>query len=351
MKKLKIAQIAPLWFPIPPKKYGGIEKIVHLLCEGLEKKGHKVWLFGSGDSKTKAKLISITKKNLYSKGIPWEDWLWHGCSFSLATKLAKNFDILHSHLPLFGFLFQNFSKVPFLHTFHNLPPKESYQWEVLKKFKNSSVVFISKKERKNCPIKFKKEFIVYNGIDISKFKFNPKPKDFFIWIGRFSKKKGPKNAILIAKKLKIKLLLAGQIQQIHREFFEKEIKPLLDEKIKYVGELSQAKLSSFYGNAKGFIYPLEWEEPFGLCPVEAMACGTPVITFNLGAMPETVKNGKTGFVVPFQKKGKINFEGMIKAIKNIDKIKRENCRIWVEKNFTAEKMVENYEKVYYSLIK
>ncbi len=147
------------------------------------------------------------------------------------------------------------------------------------------------------------------------------------------------------------MLLAGQVQQIHKEFFEKEIKPLLSEKIKYLGELSHSEISSFYGNARAFIFPLEWEEPFGLCPVEAMACGTPVITFNLGAMPEIVKDGKTGFVIPFLKRGKINLEGMIKAVRKIDKIKREDCRKWVEENFTLKKMVENYERIYYRLIK
>lgn len=351
MRKLKIAQIAPLWFPIPPKKYGGIERIVYYLTEGLIKKGHHVTLFASGNSKTSAKLISITKKGLYQKGIPWEDWIWHGANFSLAIKMAKNFDIIHAHLPLFCFPFQRFTKVPILHTFHNLPEKQDYKWEVIKEFKNSNVVFISKKEQKNCAIRFKKEFVVYNGIDIRKFKFNSRPKDHFIWIGRFSKKKGPQNAILIAKRLKIKLLLAGQIQQNHQEFFKKEIKPFLTKRIKYVGELPQSKLSSFYGNAKAFLFPLEWEEPFGLCPVEAMACGTPVITFNRGAMPETVKNRKSGFVVPFLKSGKINLDGIKEAIKRIDEIKREDCRQWVEKNFTVEKMVENYEKVYYQLLK
>lgn len=350
-RKLKIAQIAPLWFSIPPEKYGGVERIVYLLCEGLKKRGHKVTLFATGNSKTRVKLISLVKKNLYSKAVPWEDWLWHSFAFSVVAKMAKNFDIVHSHLPLFGFFFQDFSQTPFLHTFHNMPQKESYQWEVLKNFKNSNVAFVSKNERKKCPIKFKKTFVVHNGIDISKFKFNPQPKNHFIWIGRLTKKKGVKNAILIAKKMNIKLILAGQIQQIHQDFFQKEIKPLLNKNIQYVGEIPNKELSRFYGEAKAFLFPLEWEEPFGLCPVEAMACGTPVITFNRGAMPETVKNGTSGFVLPFLKNGKINLNGIKEAIKRIDEIKRENCRQWVEKKFTVEKMVENYEKIYYQLLK
>jgi glycosyltransferase involved in cell wall biosynthesis len=137
--------------------------------------------------------------------------------------------------------------------------------------------------------------------------------------------------------------LAGRLDPSQRDFFEKKIRPHLNGKIKYLGELSQKELSSFYGQARAFLYPLEWEEPFGLCPVEAMACGTPVIAFARGSMKEIIKNGKTGFVVK-------DVGEMIEAIKNVEKIKREDCREWVKENFTIEKMVENYEKIYYQIL-
>jgi glycosyltransferase involved in cell wall biosynthesis len=343
MKKLKIAQVAPLWFPIPPKKYGGTERIVSYLTEGLVKKGYKVTLFASGDSKTKAKLVSVTKRGLIPQGVPWYDWWWNNFNYSLAFEKSNEFDVIHCHWTPLGFFFQNFVKTPVLHTFHNIPPKDDHRWQIFEHFKNSNVVFISKKEKENCPVRFKKEFVVYNGIDISQFKFSKKPKDHFIWIGRIEPKKGPARAIILAKKMKLKLLLAGRLDPSQRDFFEKKIRPHLNGKIKYLGELSQKELSSFYGQARAFLYPLEWEEPFGLCPVEAMACGTPVIAFARGSMKEIIKNGKTGFVVK-------DVGEMIEAIKNVEKIKREDCREWVKENFTIEKMVENYEKIYYQIL-
>jgi glycosyltransferase involved in cell wall biosynthesis len=344
MKKLRIAQIAPLWFPVPPKKYGGTERIIHFLTEELVKRGHDVTLFASGDSKTKAELISVTKKGLISQGVPWYDWWWNNFNYSFAFEKANEFDIIHSHWTPLGFFSQNFVKTPVLHTFHNIPPKNDHRWQIFNHFKNSNVVFISKKERKNCPLRFEREFVVYNGIDLVQFKFQKEPNDHFIWIGRIEPKKGPAKAVILAKKMKLKLLLAGRLDPSQRDFFEKEIKPYLNEKIKYLGELSQNQLTFFYGRAKAFLYPLEWEEPFGLCPVESMACGTPVIAFDRGSMKEIIKNGKTGFVVK-------DIKEMVGAIKNIGKIKREDCREWVKKNFTIEKTVENYVKIYYQLIK
>jgi len=347
---MKIAQIAPLWFSIPPEKYGGTERIVHFLTEELVKRGHDVTLFASGDSKTKAKLISVTKRGLISRGIPWKDWWWNNFNYSFAFERAKEFDIIHSHWTPMGMYFQRFTKTPVLHTFHNLPNKSGHRWQIFSYYKKSNAVFISKKQRKISPVRFKSEWVVYNGIDINQFKFNEKPKEHFIWIGRISPQKGPETAIEVAEKLGLNLILAGQLQPMHKDFFEKEIKPHLGRKIKYIGELSQRELSPFYGSALAFLYPLEWQEPFGLCMVEAMACGTPVIAFNRGSVPEIVSNEKTGFVVPFfDKKKKKNTGGLIEAVGKIDQIKRRRCRNWVENNFTIKKMVDNYERIYYKL--
>jgi len=223
--------------------------------------------------------------------------------------------------------------------------------KILKKYKNSNIVYISKKEKKNSPVKFRKEWVCYNGIDISKFKFNKKSKNCFIWIGRICKDKGIENVIKIAEKAKIKLLLAGQLQSSYQDYFNKKIKPHLNSQIKYIGELNQKQLSDFYGSATAFLYPLEWQEPFGLCIVESQACGTPVIAFNRGSVPEVIKHGKTGFVVPFlDKKKKINIQGFVEAVKKIDEIKREDCRKWVEENFINKTMVNNYEEIYYKII-
>jgi glycosyltransferase involved in cell wall biosynthesis len=344
MKKLKIAQIAPLWFSIPPKKYGGIERIISFLTEDLVRRGHKVTLFASGDSKTKARLISLTKRSIIDRGVRWTDYWWNIFNHSVAFEKANEFDIIHCHWEMLGGFFQRFSKTPVLHTLHNIPSSETVRWETYKHYKNDlNLVFISKSERRNAPIKFKNSWIIYNGINTSQFKFNPHPKDHFIWIARVSRIKGTREAIEIAKKAGVKLLLAGQIQPQEQEYFNKEIKPELNQQIQYLGELSQEKLSSFYGSAKGCLYPIDWEEPFGLVMVEAMACGTPVIVFDRGSAREVIKDKKTGFIVK-------DINEAVKAVKKINQIKRSDCRRWVEDNFSKEKMVDDYERLYYKII-
>ena len=218
--------------------------------------------------------------------------------------------------------------------------------------KTTNAVFISKSQRKVCPIKFPKNWICYNGMDTSLYKFNPKPKDHFIWVARIDKCKGIENAILAAKKAGVKLLLAGRLDSTQEIYFKTKIKPHLGKQIKYVGELGQKEIVGFYAKAKGCLYPIEWEEPFGLIMTESMTCGTPVIAFNRGSVPEVVKDKKTGFVIPFKdKRGRKNIKGLVEAIKKIDEIKREDCKNWVEKNFSYPKMVDCYEQIYYKLVK
>jgi glycosyltransferase involved in cell wall biosynthesis len=344
-KKLKIAQIAPLWFPVPPKKYGGTERIVSYLTEELSKRGHRVTLFASGDSKTKAKLTSVSKKSLSKNNVPWHDWWWNNFNYSAAFEKAKNFDIIHSHWVPLGMYFQRLTKTPVLHTLHNLPTKKDRRWPIFENYKkDSNVVFVSKNQKQKSGVSFKNAWTVYNGIPVKKYKFAQKPESHFIWIGRISPDKGVDIAVQIAKKARIKLLIAGQLQPKYQDYFDKKIKPQLNSRIKYVGELSQPQLSSFYGKALAFIYPIKWQEPFGLVMAEAQACGTPVIAFNNGSAAEVVKHNKTGFVVK-------NINAAVKAVKKIDQIKRIECRQWVEKNFTIIKMVDNYEKAYYNIIK
>jgi glycosyltransferase involved in cell wall biosynthesis len=359
-KKLKIAQIAPLWTSIPPEKYGGIERIVHFLTEELVKRGHKVTLFASGDSKTKAKLVSICPRGLLKDKIPWTDPFWNLENLSSAFKRAGKFDVIHSHLDLWTLFFQELTKTPIVHTFHNplytssitdpkRIPTRLKMFNLHKRTTNGC--FISKSQRELCPVKFPKNWLVYNGIDLSHFKFNPKPKDHLVWVGRIDPYKGIENAIKAAEIAGEKLLLAGRLDPYRKEYFEKKIRPHLNSKIKYLGHLSSQEMPKFYREAKACLYPIEWHEPFGLIMAESMASGTPVIVFDRGSAKEVVKDGKTGFVVPFlNKKGEKNIQGLVKAIKKIDRIKRENCRLWVEKNFSYQKMVSDYEKIYYSLL-
>lgn len=342
--KLKIAQVAPLWFSIPPKKYGGTERIISLLTEELTKRGHKVFLFASADSKTKAKLISVAKKGLREQEIPWQDWFWNNLNHSLAFEMAKKFDVLHCHWNILGAYFQRFVKQPVLHTLHNTPVSSDHRWKIFDYYKKDlNVVFLSQNQQKLSPIRFKKEWVVYNGIDLSKFRFRARAEDFLLWVGRICPAKAPDIAIQVAKKIGANLILVGQLQPMEQDYFNKKIKPHLSKKIKYLGELKQEELSRLYGKAKALLYPAVWQEPFGLIVIESMACGTPVIAFKKGSLPEIISK-ETGFVAK-------NINEMVRAVKSVDKIKRSNCRKRVEEHFSYQRMVDDYEKIYYKLTK
>ncbi|PIZ88533.1 MAG: glycosyl transferase [Candidatus Nealsonbacteria bacterium CG_4_10_14_0_2_um_filter_38_17] len=346
MKKLKIAQVAPLWFSVPPKKYGGTEWIVYNLCEGLTKLGHRVVLFASGDSKVPCKLIATHPRCLIEEGISWQDHTYNLLNLTEAFKRAKEFDIIHTHIDLWEVYFTSLVKTTCLHTIHNplySTQKKDSRLSILSHFKNQNFIAISKAQKKLSRIKLNFAAVIYNGIRIEELKFNEKPKDYFVWAARIDKYKGIENAIEIAKRARVKLVLAGRLDPTQKEYFEKKIKPHLGKQIKYVGEYSREEKSDFFGQAKALLYPIEWHEPFGLNMVEAMACGTPVIAFRMGSVPEVVKDGKTGFIVK-------NIKEAVEAVKNIDQIKREDCRVWVEENFTTERMVKNYEKLYYNLL-
>jgi len=356
MKKLKIAQVVPLWVPVPPKKYGGIERIASYLTEELVKRGHDVTLFASGDSKTKAKLVSVYPRSLLKDNISWTDQLWNLENLSLSFSRAKEFDVIHSHLDVWSVFFQELVKTPVVHTFHNplyAKKEKKITTNRLRMFdlhkKGGHFCYISESQKALSPLKIRRSSVVYNGIDTSLFKFYPKPKDYFVWIARIDPYKGIENAIAAAEMAGVKLLLAGRLDKARKDYFNQRIKPHLGKRIKFIGELSQNELSDFYGNAIASLYPIEWHEPFGLVMVESMATGTPVIGFARGSVNEVVKHGYSGYVLPMMKKGKRNIKGLAEAIKNIGKIRREDCRIWVDENFSYQKMTDEYEKIYYKL--
>ncbi len=355
MKKLRIAQIAPLWITIPPLKYGGIERIVAMLCDGLTDKGHEVTLFASPGSTAKGKLISVFDKPLLDAKIVWSNPIWNLRNLSLAIEMANKgkFDIIHSHLDIWTLFFHNLTKIPVIHTMHNplyRTNADANKDDRLRLFteeaKRTNIVFISKSTKNQAMVEFpkKRARIIYNGIDLSHFEFNKKGGEHFVWIARMNKHKGVENAIAAAEKLGVKLLLAGRIDPTQVEYFKTYIKPHLNKKIKYLGELTEEQLSDFYGPAKACLYPIEWEEPFGLVVAESMACGTPVIAYRRGSMPELIEDGKTGFVID----SKIDL--LVEAMKKVDSIDRTYVRKHIEKKFSKERMVEDYEKAYYELL-
>lgn len=352
-KKLKIAVIAPPFMVVPPKGQGGTERIVYQMVEEFTKRGHKVTLFGAGKCKTSAKFVQIFKETISERKI---DTTYMEASRNLRLesvyiasvmkeilKRQQEFDIVFNHMRG-GYLFlplSDFLKIPVASILH-LPIFEELGG-LLSSYKKTNIITISNNQRTPAP-KINYLATVYNGVDLKEFEFCQKPKDYFLFIGALGEHKNPKAAILAAKKTGSKLILAGGKKR--EPYFSKEIKPLIDGKqIKYVKEVSSKKRIDLYKNAKALLFPIKWQEPFGLVMIEAMACGTPVIGYNNASVPEVVKDGKTGFVVD------CSVSGLAKGIKKIDSIKREDCRKSVEDKFSIEKMIDGYERVCRKLVK
>jgi len=353
MRKLKIAQLVPPFVEVPPKKYGGTELIAHHLAEGLVKRGHQVTLFASGDSKTKAKLVSLFPEALYKKGLSWQDPFAPLLHSTSCFERAKEFDIIHNHSQYWGLCFSALTKTKVITTYHGdintaLQAKDT-RTKILKKFNKAPIVSINNSQRRVKGLKLNFVATVYNGIDTAKFQFSAKPGSYLVWMGRITPKKGVVEAIEIAKKAGIPLKIAAKIDKNHQsdvDFYNKEVKPLIDgKKIQYIGEIGGYKQKSdFFKNAIALLNPIKWEEPFGLVMTEAMACGCPVVAFDRGSVKELIKDKKTGFVVK-------NIDQAIKALKNIEKIKRSDCWARTQKIFDKETMVDEYEKLYFKLLK
>ncbi len=346
---MKIAQIAPLWTKVPPPKYGGIELIVYLLTEELIKRGHEVTLFASEDSETSGKLVSVWGKNLFDEGVAMTDQKPNLLNISEAIRRSEEFDIIHSNFDVYEQFFIPFSKCPVVTTLHNTIKgnmENITRFPIFNHYKDHNFVSLSYRQREQAPKGMNFVGNVYNGIPMEEFSYNPSPEDHFIWIGRFSPIKGAHEAIKVALKADIKLKIASGKPHtpVEKEYFEEKVKPYIDnDKIEFIGEISREEKSEFFGKARGLLNPISWSEPFGLVMAESMACGTPVISFDSGAAPEVVEDGKTGFIV----KG---LEEMEQAIKKINEISRESCRKRVEENFTVEKMVDRYESLYSKII-
>lgn len=335
MRKLKIAQIAPLWYPVPPEKYGGVELIISLVTEELVSRGHDVYLFASKESKTRAKLVSFyySPKKMGGDATPLA-LLHTRHSFDyIYGELSP--DIIHSHLGADQFsLYFEPDDIPCVNTAHNDVPSEVAEY-----FSEAKVVSISNAHKKYI-LGFKHYFTVYNGIDISSFDFNHNPRGGYLaFLGRMDHDKNPAGAVRVAEMAGEHLKMVAKLE--NEEYFNVEIKSHLSRDIEYLGEIPVEDKSSFLANAKALIAPINWQEPFGLYFIEAMATGTPVITFDRGAAKEIVKDGITGFVCPPD-----DYDCMVKAVKKIDHIDRLACRKHVEDNFTVKHMVDNYEKVY-----
>lgn len=338
---MRIAQVAPLWIPVPPHTYGGTELVISWLCDELVKRGHEVTLFASGDSKTKAKLVAVWPSALWKANLRAPHAVF-SLLYNKVIQMQENFDIIHDHCEFYTCPYSKFLKPPIVTTLHH--PLTDETITLYKKFSNINFVAISRHQKKQGPgINIVKT--IYHGLPLEKYPFNEKPKDYLLWLSRIGPDKGIAEAIDIAKLAGEKLIISGNILPQYADYFEFRIKPLIDGKqIQFVGASDFSKKIELFKNAKAFLFPIKRPEPFGLVVIEAMACGTPVIAFNRASMPELIQDGKTGFLVN-------SIEEACQALKKIDKIKRKDCREWIKQSFSLRKMVNRYEKLYKKILK
>lgn len=370
MKKLKIAQLSTPFISVPPQNYGGTELVVHNITEELVKRGHEVTLFAPGDSKTQAKLVSVYEKSLtplemekqfspLALKLFWMHSLPTLMHAILPFEKAREFDIIHNHIHYVGLLYAQLIKTPTLHTYHGDftgALQSPIEKEILDKYKTQPWTAISETQKKNCSLDLNFVSVIHHGVPLEKFEFNKSPGDYLVWLGRITAKKGVKEAIQVAKLTNKKLIIAGVIHPRDQNFYESEIEPQIDNKlIFFKGGLDFIKKVELLKNARILLYPVSWEEPFGLVMVEAMATGTPVIGLAHGAVKEIIQNNETGFLISDTDDKIARMVESVKKIYDMDQVTYEQMRYAgrkrVEENFTVEKMVDNYEKVYYSLIK
>jgi glycosyltransferase involved in cell wall biosynthesis len=335
---MRIAQIATLATPVKQKGSGSIEGLVWLLTRELIKLGHQVTIFAAAGSKTDGQLISALPGAYGQNGSPAD---WQVCEFinlSRAVEMSGEFDVLHSHSYLYGLMLQRLSKALMVNTMH-LTGGEEFE-RLWKQYPDACVTAISKYQWSAYP-QLQPEAVIYHGVDSSQFTFQAHPEDYVCYLGRFTPSKGPLRAIAAAKSLGIRLVLAGP----RNDYYNKCIEPLVDGKfIQYVGGgIGGTERDEFLGKARALLYPVQHPEPFGLVMVEAMMCGTPVAAMNIGAVPEIIDEGVTGYYAASTEE----FSNAVLQAVNLD---RRLIRERAAARFSPENMARQYVEVYEQLI-
>ncbi|MEA5568558.1 glycosyltransferase family 4 protein [Anabaena sp. UHCC 0399] len=340
---MRIAQIAPLWERVPPPAYGGIELVVGLLTDELVRRGHEVTLFASGDSITSANLASVHPRALRLDSSIKEYGIYEMLQLGSVYERAEEFDIIHSHMGCASLSYSKLVKTPTINTLHGIftPDNE----KMFQYAKSQPFVSISDAQRE---LRLGLNYVgtVYNGIDVSSYKFYPQPDEppYLTFLGRISPEKGTHLAIEIAKKAGWRLKIAGKVDVVDVEYFEKEVKPLIDgQQIEYLGEANHIQKNVLMGGAVATLFPITWREPFGLVMVESMASGTPVIAMKLGSTTEVIAHGKTGFLCN-------DVEECVSAIAKVADLDRYACREYIENRFSLQAMTDGYEEVYRQIL-
>ena len=339
-ERLRIAVLAPVWFAVPPTGYGGIELVVSLLADGLAEAGHDVTLFASGDSLTKAKLSAVyptAPSELIGRSLPE---LRHALA---CYERADEFDVINDHSGMPAAALGGALDKPVLHTVHG-PLDTAEAQDVYGRIANVSprvgLISISENQRRPMP-DLPWAATIPNAIDLSIYPCKPHRGDYLLFLGRMSPDKGAHRAVAVAMELGVPLKMAGKRrEQKERQYFAEYVEPHLGHNgIEYLGEVTHGQKVELLQDARATLFPIEWEEPFGLVMIESMACGTPVVATRHGAVPEVIEDGRSGVVVE-------NYRQMPDALERADALDPIECRRYVEEQFAPERMVGGYEAAY-----
>jgi glycosyltransferase involved in cell wall biosynthesis len=338
---MRIAQVSPLFEAVPPKLYGGTERVVYSLTEELVAMGHDVTLFASGDSITSATLAPMRKEALRLDPTV-KDWVaTYMRMVELIYRRADEFDFLHFHIDYFPLALFSRQRTPFLTTLHGRLDLTEFK-DVYETYPDAPFVSISNSQRKPIP-RLNWVRTVLHGMPATLLTPQPVQQSYFAFLGRISPEKGVDKAIRIAGRAGVKLKIAAKVDNADKAYFDSEIKPLLAQgHVEFIGEIDDSQKPAFLSGAHALLFPIDWPEPFGLVMIEAMACGTPVIAFNCGSVPEVMDDGLTGFIVNSE-------DAAVAAIDRLDELDRAKVRQQFERRFTARRMAQDYVDVYTEL--
>jgi glycosyltransferase involved in cell wall biosynthesis len=339
---MRIAQVSPLIESVPPKHYGGTERIVSYLTEELVRAGHDVTLFASGDSVTTARLVAPCQRSLRKNERCKDPVAREVLLLDHVIEHADEFDLIHFHTGYLHFPISRYLRVPHVTTLHgrlDIPDLIP----VFDRFRNEPLISISNAQRQPLPWA-NWQATIYHGLHTEQFQFRPNPGDYLAFLGRISPEKRADRAIEIAKRAGMPLKLAAKVDRADRRYFKRVIEPLLEEShVDWVGEITDRDKNEFLGSAYALLFPIDWPEPFGLVMIEAMACGTPVIAYNSGSVPEVMEDGVTGFIVE-------DLDDAAKAVSRVCDVSRARCRETFERRFAANRMASDYIEIYKRLI-